>query len=71
MGRRWSLLAALLTLRRAASAPAWTPLPDAGDPFPRDASRNGQEIASGIHLDTVLSDGDRFEDSIGKFVVVR
>lgn len=35
-------------------------------------SRNGQEIVSGIYLYTVQSPGDsRFEDFIGKFVVVR
>lgn len=34
-------------------------------------SRNGQEIVSGIYLYTVHSDDDRFEDFIGKFVVVR
>jgi hypothetical protein len=34
-------------------------------------SRNGQEVVSGIYLYTVQSDDDRFEDFIGKFVVVR
>ena len=34
-------------------------------------SRNGQEIVSGIYLYAVQSDDDRFEDFIGKFVVVR
>jgi|GEM_PF-415622 len=34
-------------------------------------SRNGQEIVSGIYLYVVQSDDDRFEDFIGKFVVVR
>ncbi len=34
-------------------------------------SRNGQEIVSGIYLFTVESDDDRFEDFIGKFVVIR
>jgi hypothetical protein len=34
-------------------------------------SRNGQEIVSGIYLFVVHSDDDRFEDFIGKFVVVR
>lgn len=34
-------------------------------------SRNGQEIVSGIYLFVVQSDDDRFDDFIGKFVVVR
>ncbi len=34
-------------------------------------SRNGQEIVSGVYLYTVQSDDDRFEDFVGKFVVVR
>jgi len=34
-------------------------------------SRNGQEVVSGIYLYVVQSDDDRFEDFIGKFVVVR
>jgi hypothetical protein len=34
-------------------------------------SRNGQEIVSGVYLYTVQADDDRFEDFIGKFVVVR
>ncbi len=34
-------------------------------------SRNGQEIVSGVYLYTVQSDDDRFEDFIGKFVVIR
>ena len=34
-------------------------------------SRNGQEIVSGIYLYVVQSEDDRFEDFIGKFVVVR
>ena len=34
-------------------------------------SRNGQEIVSGIYLYAVQSQDDRFEDFIGKFVVVR
>jgi hypothetical protein len=34
-------------------------------------SRNGQEIVSGIYLYSVQSDDDRFEDFVGKFVVVR
>ncbi|MGD9549355.1 MAG: T9SS type A sorting domain-containing protein, partial [Candidatus Krumholzibacteriia bacterium] len=34
-------------------------------------SRNGQEIVSGIYLYSVQSDNDRFEDFIGKFVVIR
>ena len=34
-------------------------------------SRNGQEVVSGIYLYTVQSDDGRFEDFIGKFVVVR
>lgn len=34
-------------------------------------SRNGQEIVSGIYLFVVHSNDDRFEDFIGKFVVVR
>jgi len=34
-------------------------------------SRNGQEIVSGVYLYSVQSDDDRFEDFVGKFVVVR
>jgi hypothetical protein len=34
-------------------------------------SRNGQEVVSGIYLYVVQSDDDRFDDFIGKFVVVR
>lgn len=34
-------------------------------------SRNGQEIVSGVYLYTVQSDDNRFEDFVGKFVVVR
>jgi len=34
-------------------------------------SRNGQEIVSGVYLYSVQSDDSRFEDYIGKFVVVR
>ena len=34
-------------------------------------SRNGQEIVSGVYLYAVASDDNRFEDYIGKFVVVR
>ncbi len=34
-------------------------------------SRNGQEIVSGVYLYSVQSDDDRFEDYVGKFVVVR
>ncbi|MFO7654545.1 MAG: hypothetical protein R6X25_12110 [Candidatus Krumholzibacteriia bacterium] len=34
-------------------------------------SRNGQEIVSGIYLYSVRSSDDRFDDYIGKFVVVR
>jgi hypothetical protein len=34
-------------------------------------SRNGQEIVSGIYLFVVHSDDSRFDDFIGKFVVVR
>ena len=34
-------------------------------------SRNGQEIVSGVYLYTVQADDNRFEDFIGKFVVVR
>jgi hypothetical protein len=34
-------------------------------------SRNGQEVVSGIYLYVVESDDDRFDDFIGKFVVVR
>jgi hypothetical protein len=34
-------------------------------------SRNGQEIVSGVYLYAVQSDDSRFEDFIGKFVVVR
>jgi len=34
-------------------------------------SRNGQEIVSGIYLYSVQADDDRFDDFVGKFVVVR
>ncbi len=34
-------------------------------------SRNGQQAASGIYLYVVQSDDDRFDDFIGKFVVIR
>ncbi len=34
-------------------------------------SRNGQEVVSGVYLYTVQSDDSRFEDFVGKFVVVR
>ena len=34
-------------------------------------SRNGQEILSGIYLYVVESDNDRFDDVIGKFVMIR
>lgn len=34
-------------------------------------SRNGQEIVSGVYLYAVQSMDDRFEDFVGKFVVVR
>ena len=34
-------------------------------------SRNGQEIVSGVYLYAVQSDDDRFEDFVGKFVVIR
>jgi hypothetical protein len=34
-------------------------------------SRQGQQVVSGIYLYTVQSEDDRFEDYIGKFVVVR
>ena len=34
-------------------------------------SRNGQEIVSGIYLYSVQSTDDRFDDFIGKFVVIR
>ncbi len=34
-------------------------------------SRNGQEVVSGVYLYTVQADDDRFEDFVGKFVVVR
>jgi hypothetical protein len=34
-------------------------------------SRNGQEIVSGVYLYAVQSDDSRFEDFVGKFVVVR
>jgi hypothetical protein len=34
-------------------------------------SRNGQEIVSGVYLYTVQADDNRFDDFIGKFVVVR
>jgi hypothetical protein len=34
-------------------------------------SRNGQEIVSGIYLYSVEADDSRFEDYVGKFVVIR
>jgi len=34
-------------------------------------SRNKQEVVSGVYLYTVQSDDDRFDDFVGKFVVVR
>jgi hypothetical protein len=34
-------------------------------------SRNGQEIVSGVYLYSVQADDSRFEDFVGKFVVVR
>ncbi len=34
-------------------------------------SRNGQEIVSGVYLYSVQSEDSRFEDFVGKFVVVR
>jgi len=34
-------------------------------------SRNAQEVVSGIYLYTVQSDDSRFDDFIGKFVIVR
>ena len=34
-------------------------------------SRNGQEVVSGVYLYAVQSDDSRFEDYVGKFVVVR
>ena len=34
-------------------------------------SRNGQEIVSGIYLYVVQSEDSRFDDFIGKFVIVR
>ncbi len=34
-------------------------------------SRNGQEIVSGVYLYSVESDDSRFENFVGKFVVVR
>lgn len=34
-------------------------------------SRNGQEIVSGIYLYAVQTDDDRFDDFVGKFVVIR
>jgi len=34
-------------------------------------TRNGQQIVSGVYLYVVQSDDDRFEDFIGKFVVIR
>jgi hypothetical protein len=34
-------------------------------------SRNGQEIVSGVYLYAVQSTDDRFEDFVGKFVVIR
>ena len=34
-------------------------------------SRNGQEVVSGIYLFSVQSDDKRFDDFIGKFVIIR
>jgi len=34
-------------------------------------SRNGQEVVSGIYLYSVESQDNRFDDFIGKFVVIR
>jgi hypothetical protein len=34
-------------------------------------SRNGQEIVSGVYIYAVQADDSRFEDFVGKFVVVR
>ncbi len=34
-------------------------------------SRNGQEVVSGVYLYTVQADDGRFDDFVGKFVVVR
>jgi hypothetical protein len=34
-------------------------------------SRNGQQIVSGVYFYVVNSDDERFEDSVGKFVVIR
>ena len=34
-------------------------------------SRNGQEVVSGIYLFVVQTEDQRFEDFIGKFVVIR
>ena len=34
-------------------------------------SRNGQEVVSGVYLYAVQSDDSRFEDFVGKFVVIR
>ena len=34
-------------------------------------SRNGQQVVSGVYLYVVQSDDSRFDDFIGKFVVVR
>jgi hypothetical protein len=34
-------------------------------------SRNGQEIVSGMYLYAVQSDDSRFEDYVGKFVIIR
>lgn len=34
-------------------------------------SRNGQEVVSGVYLYTVESEDERFDDFIGKFVIIR
>ncbi len=34
-------------------------------------SRNGQQVVSGVYLYSVQSDDDRFDDFVGKFVVIR
>jgi hypothetical protein len=42
-----------------------------GQAFWNLVSRNGQEVSSGIYLYTVASEDKRFEDYIGKFVLIR
>jgi hypothetical protein len=42
-----------------------------GHPSWNMMSRNGQEVVSGVHLNSVRADDRRFDDFGGKFVVIR